>query len=687
MSSRDFQDDVDAVGRIDAAPLILDVLCRSTGMGFAAIARVTDDRWIVCQAKDEIGFGLRQGGELQVGTTICREVRERRAAVVIDDVAADDAYRGHPTPATYGFRSYVSVPIIRCNGEVFGTLCAIDPQPAKVDTPEMIGTFRLFAELIAFHLDADERLAGAEAARKLNDALEDRLAERSAALRLYENIVQSDTAPVCAFDTGFRLIAFNRTQSEEFFRVHGYRVKLGEVFPALVLPGRSDVIRGYMARALAGESFTVTEALDDADPSKPIWEVAYNPLQDEQGRVVGAFHHAVDISARVRTEAELAAAQGALRQAQKMEAVGQLTGGLAHDFNNLLTGITGNLDLMGARIAQGRLGSLDRYLAAAQGAAKRAAALTHRLLAFSRQQTLDPKPTDTSRLVAGMQEMIDRTMGPEIAVEVVTGIGLWPTLVDPGQLENALLNLCINARDAMPHGGKLMIETANRWLDERGARERGIAPGQYVSLCVSDTGTGMPPEVVARAFDPFYTTKPLGQGTGLGLSMIYGFVQQSGGQARIYSEIGRGTMVCLYLPRHSGDVVEPDRLPAAVGVAKAEPGVTVLVIDDEPTIRMLVTEVLQELGYVAIEAADGAAGLTVLQSGTRVDLLVTDVGLPGGMNGREVADAARLMRPDLKVLFITGYAENAVLSHGNLDPGRRNMAREVGAADVLAVAG
>jgi len=360
----------------------------------------------------------------------------------------------------------------------------------------------------------------------------------------------------------------------------------------------------------------------------------------------------------------------ALRQSQKMEAVGQLTGGLAHDFNNLLTGVTGSLELLQTRIAQGRIREIDRYVNAAQGAAKRAAALTHRLLAFSRRQTLDPKPTDVNRLVTGMEELIRRTVGPEIEIEpMVGGAGLWPTLVDPGQLENALLNLCINARDAMPDGGKLTIETANRWLDPRIARDRDLPPGQYVSLCVSDTGTGMPPDVIAKAFDPFFTTKPIGMGTGLGLSMIYGFSKQSGGQVRIHSEVGRGTTVCLYLPRHLGEADGVEEVPELADAPRAEDGQTVLVVDDEPTVRMLVTEVLEDLGYTAIEAADGAAGLKVLQSDVRIDLLVTDVGLPGGMNGRQVADAARVARPELKVLFITGYAENAVLSHGHLDPG------------------
>ena len=381
--------------------------------------------------------------------------------------------------------------------------------------------------------------------------------------------------------------------------------------------------------------------------------------------------HAVgrDVTAEKEAAQALAKTEEALRQSQKMEAVGQLTGGIAHDFNNLLTGIAGSLELMQTRMSQGRLTDLDRYMAAAQGAAKRAAALTHRLLAFSRRQTLDPKPTDVNALVHGMEELVRRTVGPSVHVEVVGSAGLWPALVDPSQLENALLNLCINARDAMPEGGRITIETANRWLDDRAARERDLPRGQYLSLCVTDTGTGMTTDVIAKAFEPFFTTKPIGQGTGLGLSMIYGFVRQSGGQVRIYSEVGRGTTVCLYLPRHHGDVGGAEEMPDLAGAPRAEAGETVLIVDDEPSIRMLVTEVLEDLGYTAIEAADGPSGLKVLQSDVRIDLLITDVGLPGGMNGRQVADAARVTRPRLKVLFITGYAENAAVGNGYLDAG------------------
>jgi len=379
-----------------------------------------------------------------------------------------------------------------------------------------------------------------------------------------------------------------------------------------------------------------------------------------------------DITEERQHAEALATAQAALRHSQKMEAVGQLTGGIAHDFNNLLAGISGSLELLERRLAEGRLNGVDRYIGAARSGARRAAALTQRLLAFSRRQTLDPRPTDVNKLIMGMDELLRRSVGPEVAIEIVGAGGLWMTKIDPSQLENALLNLCINGRDAMaPEGGRLTIETANKWLDERAASARELPPGQYVSICVTDTGTGMTPEVIDRAFEPFFTTKPLGQGTGLGLSMIYGFVRQSGGQIRIYSEVGRGTTMCLYLPRHigaSGTEEDGEAHPAMLEGAEGS-GETVLVVDDEATIRMLITEVLDDLGYTAIEAADGAGALKILQSDGRIDLLITDVGLPGGLNGRQIADAGRATRPGLKVLFITGYAENAVVGNGHLEAG------------------
>lgn len=361
------------------------------------------------------------------------------------------------------------------------------------------------------------------------------------------------------------------------------------------------------------------------------------------------------------------AAEELLRQSQKMEAIGQLTGGIAHDFNNLLAGIVGCIEMLEIRTRQQRLEELPRFFTAAKSAAKRASTLTHRLLAFSRNQRLDPKPTNVNRLIGDMEDLIRRTVGPSVTLEVVGAGGLWPTCIDPNQLENALLNLCINARDAMPTGGQITIETANKWLDGPGAAERDVPPGQYVSVCVTDSGTGMTPEVIERAFDPFFTTKPIGAGTGLGLSMVYGFARQSGGQVRIYSEVGKGTTMCIYLPRYRGEVPEEDINDTGSRLRFSIHGQTVLVVDDEPTVRMLLTEVLHDAGYQVIEAADGPSALKILQTNQPIHLLISDVGLPGGLNGRQVADTARLTRAELKVLFITGYAENAVVAHGHLE--------------------
>jgi signal transduction histidine kinase/CheY-like chemotaxis protein len=375
-------------------------------------------------------------------------------------------------------------------------------------------------------------------------------------------------------------------------------------------------------------------------------------------------------------------AEAALRQAQKMEAIGQLTGGLAHDFNNLLAGISGAFEMIGTRLAQGRTADVERYLQAGQGAARRATALTHRLLAFSRRQNLSPKALIVNRLLHELAELVRRTVGPAVEVETVAASGLWPTLVDDNQLENALLNLCINARDAMPDGGRITIETANRWIDARGAAQHRLEPGQYVTICVSDTGTGIDKDDLDRVFDPFFTTKPIGQGTGLGLSMVYGFARQSHGHVRIYSELGQGTMVCIYLPRHDGPGDE-DEPPAQGAAAPAQAGETILVIDDEPMVRMLIVDSLEDLGYGCLDAGDGPSGLKLLEANPHIDLLVTDVGLPGGLNGRQVAERARQLRPGLRILFVTGYAENAVLNHGHIERGMEVLTKPF-AVDELA---
>jgi PAS domain S-box-containing protein len=366
-----------------------------------------------------------------------------------------------------------------------------------------------------------------------------------------------------------------------------------------------------------------------------------------------------DVTAQKNAAAALAYAEDQLRQSQKMEAVGQLTGGLAHDLNNLLAGITGSLELIERRLARGQADEVHKYLTAALAECGRAAGLTHRMLAFSRRQTLEPKVTDVNRLIAGMSDLVHRTIGPSITFEVVPAPDLWTALIDQNQLETALLNLCINARDAMPDGGRLTLESANQTIDGLASARYDLAPGDYVALRVIDSGSGMPADVVARAFDPFFTTKPLGQGTGLGLSMVYGFARQSGGQVQIRSEPGVGTEVCLLLPRHAGSAVIDDLAPALRLVSGR--GETVLLVDDEPIVRMMLVEMMQELGFVVMEAGSAAEAIVVLRSRKRVDILVSDVGLPGGMNGRQLADEARELRPELPVLLITGYAEGAML--------------------------
>ena len=559
---------------------------------------------------------------------------------------------------------------IRFERELVATGRHLELGAFRIEPPELNQVAVIFRDVTA-------RRRVEKALQDLNETLESRVAAEVAGKKLLADIVEGTNAFVQVADAGFRWLAVNSAAAAEFERVFGQKPVLGgnmlEMLAAV--PDEQATVRELWQRAFDGEEFTVIRSFGDPKRHRRSYEIRFNTLRNEAGEPIGAYQFVYDVTERLAEQARLMEAEDALRQAQKMEAVGQLTGGLAHDFNNLLAGISGSLELLQARISQGKHSDVERYITAAQGAARRAASLTHRLLAFSRRQTLDPKPTDVNRLVTGMEDLIRRTVGPQIALEVVTAGGLWSTRIDPPQLENALLNLCINARDAMPNGGRITIETANRWLDERSARDRDLPSGQYISVCVTDTGTGMAPEVIERAFDPFFTTKPIGQGTGLGLSMIYGFVRQSGGQVRIYSEVDKGSMICLYLPRHYGDEAQDLAVPVIESPSVAQAGETVLVVDDEPILRMLVTDILGELGYTALEAGDGPAGLKILQSGTRIDLLVTDVGLPNGMNGRQLADAARDIRPGLKVLFITGYAENSVIGNGHLDPGMKVMTK------------
>ncbi|MCU7247528.1 response regulator [Pseudomonas koreensis] len=372
--------------------------------------------------------------------------------------------------------------------------------------------------------------------------------------------------------------------------------------------------------------------------------------------------------------AQLRHNEEALRQSQKMEAVGQLTGGIAHDFNNMLTGIIGSLELLRRRLARGRTDDLDSLIDLGVTSANRAAGLTHRLLAFSRRQSLDSKAVQMNTLVLSMGELLQRSLNESIRLDMQLDDNLWVAEADPNQLESALLNLVINARDAMPDGGKLKVATANQVLDPVFTEAySNLEPGDYVVLSVSDSGCGMPQSVINRAFDPFFTTKPIGQGTGLGLSMIYGFSKQSGGHVSIDSEIDQGTTVKLYLPRFRGEEL-PDTPIDSQQSPDALDGETVLIVEDDPAVRVLVSAVLSELGYAFVEASDADGAVPILESAQRIDLLISDVGLPG-MNGRQLAEIGRQHRPELKVLFITGYAEHAAVRGGFLDPGMQMITK------------
>jgi PAS domain S-box-containing protein len=422
--------------------------------------------------------------------------------------------------------------------------------------------------------------------------------------------------------------------------------------------GRPEyVMRQAIARGkYEGEGWRIRK-----DGSRFWASVVLHAIRGPEGELLGFAKVTRDLT-------EKRAAEEQLRQAQKMEAIGQLSGGIAHDFNNLLTVISGNLETLQRRLAERTDGDLDRLVNSALHGASRAALLTHQLLAFSRRQALDPKSTSVNTLISHLSELLRRTLPESISIETVLAGGVWNTFVDTNQLENCLLNLAVNARDAMPDGGKLTIEAANVYLDEKYTASADVKPGQYVGIFISDTGTGMTTEIAAKAFDPFFTTKEAGRGTGLGLSQVYGFVKQSGGHVKIYSEVGSGTTVKIYLPRLVAEGGTEESHPVTVAVQRGR-GETLLLVEDDPNVRGFAIDLARELGYRVLDAPDAAVALRLLDRHPEIDLLFTDLGLPRGMNGRQLAEEARRRRPELKVLFTSGYARNAIVHHGRLDLG------------------
>jgi PAS domain S-box-containing protein len=578
--------------------------------------------------------------------------------VAIDDVeTAPETADCHAAFKAIGVTAVMNKPLL-ANGDICAILYVHDTRPRHWTADEI----RLLGDVADRTWEASSRARSAADLRRLNETLEQEVTLRTAQRdRMWK--LSTDVMLVGRFDS--IIVSVNPAWKTIFDWTEADMI--GRDMLEITHPLDRAAGQAELAKLSAGQPIKNVETRVRHRDGSYRW-LSWRAVPDD-----GCFHAVGrDITAEREQEGALQAAEEALRQAQKMEAVGQLTGGIAHDFNNLLQGIVGALDLIDKRIAANRFSEIEKFATAARTAAARAVALTHRLLAFSRRQPLDPKPVQANPLAVSMEDLLRRTLGETITLTLSLAADLWPTLCDPNQLESAILNLAINARDAMPDGGSLVLETCNTTLDAAyAARMPDVKPGDYVCVSVSDSGGGMPPSVIEQAFNPFFTTKPIGQGTGLGLSMIYGFTKQSEGHARIYSEVGHGTTVKLFLPRYAGEVLEDEAATQTGTAALAAPaaaGETVLVVEDEAMVRSLVLDVLEELGYRALEAADGPSGLDILRTRQRIDLLVTDIGLPG-LNGRQLADAARVLRPDLKILFMTGYAENAAITKGFLDPG------------------
>jgi PAS domain S-box-containing protein len=535
----------------------------------------------------------------------------------------------------------------------------------EVSASRWMNDSRAFVSVIL--RDVNERHAVEETLRRLNETLEERVAISLAERRVLADIVENTDAYIQVVGFDYRLLAVNRASAAAFERMFGRRPAVGMNILDLLAdhPVEQALMQTLWARAFAGEAFTVVEPFGAPAGAQRFHEFKFNALRDASGVQFAAFQFVYDVTDRLEEQAQLARTEEALRQSQKMEAIGQLTGGIAHDFNNLLTGIIGAMDIVKRRLAAGRQEDVQRFMDAATTSANRAAALTHRLLAFARRQPLDTKATDVNQLIRGIEDFLLRTLGERVELKVKLAADLWLTLTDANQLENSIINLAINARDAMPGGGSLTITTKQVVVEFpvlSGSDE--IQPGDYTVIQVSDTGTGIDAAALPKVFEPFYTTKPLGQGTGLGLSMIYGFVKQTQGNVLIESTLGKGTCVSLYFRRFHGTLEMKGPRPHHA-MPRGE-GETVLLVEDDSSVRLLIGEVLRDLGYACIEAIDGQAAVPILSSNVRLDLMITDVGLPG-LDGRQLADFARHHRPDLRILFVTGYAEHVKGGENFLD--------------------
>jgi PAS domain S-box-containing protein len=625
-------------------------------------------------------------------TAIFEPTFRGRGPVRSDDILADPRYgknaphKGMPEGHLL-VRSYLAVSVVSRSGEVLGGLFFGHSRPGvfteraqriitglAAQAAVAIDNTRLYQ---ATQGEIESRRRAEEELQRLNQTLEQRAEERALQLatsqtRLRDTehrfglLVESVTDyAIYMLDADGQVVNWNTGAQ----RIKGYAREdiIGRHFSTFYTAEERDA--GIPARALAIAAATgkyEAEGWRVRKDGSTFWAgVVINAIKSQDGELIGFAKITRDLTER-------RAADERARQAQKMEGIGQLTGGVAHDFNNLLTIIIGNLETLQRSLDTAPLPPVERLKRSAENAmrgSRRAESLTQRLLAFSRQTPLEPKPIDIGNLVAGLSDMLRRTLGEQVTVETVLGGGLWRANVDPNQLEVAIINLAVNARDAMPQGGKLTLETANVYLDDNyAASQVEVAPGQYVMVAVTDSGVGMTPEVIAKAFDPFFTTKDVGHGTGLGLSQVYGFAKQSGGHVKIYSEIGDGTTIKLYFPRVHASVAdrESHAIPA---VARGSATETILVVEDDPDVRNCGCESLRDLGYDVIEAKDGDAALKLLDAHSHIKVLFTDVGLPGGMNGRQLADEARRRRPQLKVLFTTGYARNAIVHDGRLDPG------------------